>query len=189
MRIREIGPSPYEVAVREIEKGNIDPFDVDLNSLIKLFTESAKDLENREFFIEAGIFLETAVRLMKLQLRTIFPEIGEGKRKVTIKEVKEVLEEVKDEFDADTMEWLYEYLVPVGRPVGKKSEKRTEVLETISIKEIPLHRETDWHSEAKRVYEEIRKGVFKIRTLKDFIAFLYAYMEYDDLNVRFEKLL
>jgi len=182
--------SPYKLVLKEVEEGKLNPFDIDVEYLVELFREQAKKLNDAELLIEAGIFLETAVRLMQLQLQTIFPENGKRKRKITVEEVKAIIEEVEKSVEGDVMDWLYEYSVPVGRPVGsgKKSEKKTEVLETIPVKGIPLYKETDWQKEAKRVYEEIKKGVFRIRTLKDFIAFLYAYMEYEDLNVDFEKI-
>ncbi|HID65907.1 MAG TPA: hypothetical protein EYP32_03345, partial [Aquificaceae bacterium] len=56
-------------------------------------------------------------------------------------------------------------------------------------KEIPLHKEVPWQAEAKRVYEEIKRGIFRIRNLRDFIAFLFAYYEYEDFEVEFERFL
>jgi len=78
----------------------------------------------------------------------------------------------------------------VGRQKGStKVEKPKKMPLSVFFKrEVPLHRETDWYSEAKRVYEEIKKGIFRIRNLRDFIAFLFAYHEYEDFEVEFEKL-
>ncbi|RUM31322.1 MAG: segregation/condensation protein A [Aquifex sp.] len=189
MRVQEISFSPYELVLKEVEEGKLNPFDVDLEYLIGLFEEKAKELEDREFFIEAGVFLMVATRLLKLKLKTIFPEPKREKRKITVEEVKEVIEEAEEEISSDTLDWLYEYSPQLGRPKGSvKAEKpRTLKLKEFFRTEVPLHKEVDWHSEAKRVYEEIKKGIFRIRSLRDFIAFLFVYHEYEDFEVDFSK--
>ena len=104
--------------------------------------------------------------------------------------MKELIEEVEEEIASDTLEWLYDYSPNVGKPKGSvRVEKPKKMsLRAFFKREVPLHKETDWHFEAKRVYEEIEKGVFRIRSLRDFIAFLFAYYEYEDFEVEFERL-
>ena len=178
--------SPYELTLKEVKEGNIDPFDVDLGYLIELFQQKASELKGSDYFIEAGLFLQAASELLKLKVQTIFPQLKKEKKKITIKEVKEILEQGQEEID--TLDWLYSYTPQVGRPKGKiKTEKPKRIsLKEFFQKELPLHRNknVDWDEEAKRVYEEIRKGVFKIRSWIDLIAFLYAYMEYEDFEVK-----
>ena len=179
--------SPYELVLKEIEEGKLDPFDVDLEYLVELFQEKAEELKGSDYFIEAGLFLQAASKLLKLKVQTIFPQPKKEKKKITIKEVKEVLEEVQEE-EIDTLDWLYSYTPQVGRPKGKvEAEKPKKIsLKEFFQKELPLHRSrnVDWKREAKRVYEDIKKGVFKIRSWIDLIAFLYAYMEYEDFEVK-----
>jgi len=190
MQIQEISFSPYELVIKEVEEGKLDPFDVDLEYLIGLFEEKAKELEDREFFVEAGMFLMVATRLLKLKLKTIFPEPKKQRRKITVEEVKEVIKEVEEEIESDTLDWLYEYSPNMGRPKGSvKAEKsKTLKLKEFFRTEVPLHKEVDWYKEARRVYEEIKKGIFRIRSLRDFIAFLFAYHEYEDFDVEFGRL-
>lgn len=190
MQVIEKISSPYELILKEVEEGKLNPFDVNVKYLIELFEEKAKDLEDREFFIEAGIFLMAAAKLLKLQLLSVFPEPKRERKRITIEEVEKVIEEVEKEIASDTLEWLYEYSPNVGRAKGStKVEKPKEMpLRDFFKKEIPLHKEVPWQAEAKRVYEEIKKGVFRIRSLRDFIAFLFAYYEYEDFEVEFEKL-
>ena len=179
--------SPYELVLKEIEEEKVNPFDVDLEYLIEIFQEKAKELQGREYFIEAGLFLQAASKLLKLKVQTIFPEPKNERKKITIKEVKEVLEEVESE-EVDTLDWLYSYTPQVGRPKGSiEAEQPKKIsLKEFFQKELPLHRSrnVDWKKEARRVYEEIKNGVFKIRSWIDLIAFLYAYMEYDDFEVK-----
>jgi len=190
MQVIEKILSPYKLVLKEVEEGKLNPFDVNVQYLIELFEEKAKELEGREFFIEAGIFLMVAAKLLKLQLRTIFPEPKRERKRITIEEVKELIEEVEEEIVSDTLEWLYDYSPQVGRPKGSvRVEKPKKIpLRDFFKREIPLHKEVDWYKEAKRVYEEIKKGIFRIRNLRDFIAFLFAYYEYEDLEVEFERL-
>jgi len=192
MQIQEINVSPYEFVLKEVEEGKVNPFDVDVEYLIELFKEKAKDLQGHKFFIEAGIFILAASKLLKLQVQTIFPEPKKERRKITIEEVKEVIEEVEEEIASDTLDWLYDYSPHVGRPKGSIKAEKPKILKPSSLREfLPLHKsqEVDWSEEAKRVYEEIKEGTFKIRSWIDLIAFLYAYMEYDFLQIEFEKLL
>ncbi|GAB6066255.1 ScpA family protein [Aquifex pyrophilus] len=173
--------SPYETLVEEVEKGKVNPFDVDLEHLIKLFEEKAKELEERELFLEAGVFLQVATKLLKLKLRYLFPEQKRERKKITIEAVKEVVKEVEEE--VDFLEWLYDYSPSVGRPKGSKAQKPQKMdFKEFFKKEVPLHREVDWQKEARRVYEEIKRGAFRIRSVRDFIAFLFAYQEFEDLE-------
>ena len=179
--------SPYELTLKKIEEGKISPFDVNLEYLIKLFQEKATELKGSDYFIEAGLFLQAASKLLKLKVQTIFPESKKEKKKITIEKVKEVLEEVQKE-EIDSLDWLYSYTPQIGRPKGKVDAEQSKKvsLKEFFQKELPLHRSrnVDWSKEAKRVYEEIKKGVFKIKSWIDLIAFLYAFMEYEDFEVK-----
>ena len=104
MQVIEKILSPYKLVLKEVEEGKLNPFDVNVQYLIELFEEKAKELEDREFFIEAGVFLVVATKLLKLQLRTIFPEPKRERKRITIKEVKEVIEKVEEEIASDTLE-------------------------------------------------------------------------------------
>ena len=178
--------SPYELTLKKIKEGKVNPFDVDLEYLIELFQEKSKELQGSDYFIEAGLFLQASSELLKLKIQTIFSQKKEEKKKITIKEVKEILEQGQEEID--TLDWLYSYTPQVGRPKGRiKTEKPKRIsLKEFFQKELPLHRNKniDWIKEAKRVYEEIKKGAFKIKNWMDLMAFLYAYMEYEDINVK-----
>ena len=185
--IKEVLLSPYELLLKEIERGNLDPFNVNLEYLIKLFQEKTGELRSGDYFIEAGLFLQAVSRLLKLKVQTIFSESNSEKRKITIKEVKKVLGEAKGE-GIDTLDWLYIYTPQVGRPKGKAGVEKSKriSLEGLFQNKPLLHRSgnIDWKKEVERVYKEIKKGVFKIRNWIDLIAFLYAYMEDENFEIR-----
>ncbi|MFZ8863717.1 MAG: hypothetical protein ACO2PP_24860 [Thermocrinis sp.] len=78
------------------------------------------------------------------------------------------------------------HFVLVGRPPGRKDTVPRMTLREFFEKEIlPLHKETDWEEKAREVREKILKGEFVLKTLEDFIGYLYAYMLYEDVPTLF----
>ncbi|AAC07956.1 ScpA family protein [Aquifex aeolicus] len=179
--------SPYDIVLEEVREGKVNPFDVDLDHLIALFRKKAKELKGSEYMLEAGKFLEASSKLLLLKLEYFFPKSQKERKKVSLKEVQEVLiEEGEEDLSRFDTSFLWEYSPEVGRPKSSKGEK-PKILEwrefwKLSKERVPLHREPNWQEEAKRVYEEIKRGVFRIRNLRDFIAFLFAYMEYEEVQ-------
>jgi hypothetical protein len=74
------------------------------------------------------------------------------------------------------------HFVRVGRPAGRKDTAPRMTLREFFEKEIiPLHKETDWEEKAREVREKILRGEFVLKTLEDFIGYLYAYMLFEDV--------
>lgn len=174
--------SPYELIIREIEAGNIDPFDVNIEYMIELFRKEAENLKEWEYFEEAGRFLEASAKLLKLHAESIFPAPEPRRKRITVKEVKEALNEDTDEPEYD-LSWLWEHEVKVGRPAGSITSHKPKTNANITKKEIKgiLVKEADYSLLAKEVRDLLKKGKFRIRSLTDFIAYLHAYMEYEDV--------
>ena len=177
--------SPYKLVIREIEEGNLDPFDIDLGYLIELFRKEAEDLKEWEYLEEAGRFLEASTKLIKLQVEEIFPRPKPERKKITIKEVREALVENEDTYEPEyDLSWLWEHEVRVGRPSGSKDrqERKLTCKESWArAEDIPLHKEINYHELAKKVRESIKEGKFRIRNIRDFIAYLFAYYEFQDV--------
>jgi len=179
--------SPYELVLSEIEKGRVDPFDVDLQYLIGLFKEEAEKLKEWEYLEEAGRFLQACTKLLKLQVEKIFPAPKPERKRITIKEVRDVLVDTENNYESEyDLSWLWEHEVRVGRPSGAKDRverklSRKEFLEIAQkdLKEV-LHEEVDYHKLARKVRDKILRGE-PIKTLREFIAYLHAYMEFDDV--------
>ena len=75
------------------------------------------------------------------------------------------------------------HFVRVGRPVGRKDAVPRMTLREFFEKEIiPLHKEISWEEKAKEVRERILRGEFVLKTLEDFIGYLYAYMLFEDVH-------
>ncbi len=186
--VKEKLTSPYEAVLEEIEKGKVNPFDIDIDYLIELFREKAEELQGGDYLIEAALFLQESVKLLKLKIQSIFPKSDRETRKITIREVKDVLEHVESKVVTDVLDWLYDYSPPIGRPRGshRVEKPKKAILAEFLKKYISPYRiqDIDWEKESKRVYEQIKIGEFKIRNWKDLIAFLYAYMEYEDFEIK-----
>jgi len=74
------------------------------------------------------------------------------------------------------------HFVRVGRPAGRKDAvPRMSLREFFENKILPLHKEISWEEKAREVMERILKGEFVIKTLEDFIGYLYAYMLFEDV--------
>ena len=175
--------SPYELVVKEVERGKVDPFDVDVFYLARLFRELAEELESSEYFREAGRFLGASAKLLRLQVEEIFPSPKPEKKRITIKEVREVLKESSEEGEYD-LSFVYDYSPKIGRPSGAKDrvERKLTWKEFWDQAEsVPLHKEINYYELAKEVREKIKKGEFEIKSIRDFIAYLFAFHEYEDV--------
>ena len=181
--IKEKVLSPYELVLEEIKKGRVNPYDIDVFCLAKLFREIAKELESSEYLREAGRFLEASVKLLRLQVEEIFPRPRPERKKITIKEVKEVLEENPAESEYD-LSFIYDYSPKIGRPSGAKDRVKRKLTWTefwAQAESVLLHKEVNYHELAKEVREKIKKGKFEIKNIRDFIAYLFAFYEYEDV--------
>ena len=180
--IKEKILSPYELVLEDIKEGQINPYDIDVFYLAELFKEIAKELESTEYLREAGRFLEASAKLLRLQVEEIFPRPKPERKKIKIKEVKEVLEESPEESEYD-LSFIYDYSPNVGRPSGSRDrqERKLTWKEFWDQAEIPLHKVVNYHELAKEVRERLREGEFRIRTIRDFIAYLFAFYEYEDV--------
>ena len=179
--------SPYELVLEEIEKGKIDPFDIDLDYLASLFRETAKKLSASDYLREAGRFLEATAKLLKLQIEEIFPKPKPEKKRITIKEVRDVLVDTENNYEPEyDLSWLWEHEVKVGRPSGTKDKKERKLswkefwdIAQEDIREV-LHEQIDYRQLAEEVRNKVLRGE-SIRTLREFIAYLHAYMEFEDI--------
>ncbi len=179
--------SPYELVLEEIEKGKIDPFDIDLDYLASLFRETAKKLSASDYLREAGRFLEATAKLLKLQIEEIFPKPKPEKKRITIKEVRDVLVDTENNYEPEyDLSWLWEHEVKVGRPSGAKDRVERKLswkefwdIAQEDIREV-LHEQIDYRQLAEEVRSKVLRGE-SIRTLREFIAYLHAYMEFEDV--------
>ena len=181
--IKEKVMSPYELVLEEIKEGRINPYDMDVFYLAELFREIAKELESSEYLREAGRFLEASAKLLRLQVEEIFPRPKPERKRITIKEVREVLEESPEESEYD-LSFIYDYSPNVGRPSGSRDRQERKLTWNefwSQAENVPLHKEVNYHELAKEVREKIKKGKFEIKNIRDFIAYLFAFYEFEDV--------
>ena len=137
----------------------------------------AKRLLNEEEpdFRELGRILLKLVECLKFELLEVFPEpMLEKKPQSRGNQLATTKEEEPKEVQTPDLSFLYPYTVAVGRPKGSKNTAKT--LQEFVREFVPLHREVNYEEKAKELVESIRKREeFRIQTLSDFIALLYAF--------------
>ena len=141
--------------------------------------ELKKILEQEEIdFRLVGKLLELAVgELYRELLLLLDGEIERERQKRERGKTQSQEEEPIQEEDLPCV-----HFVRVGRPAGRKDTVPRMTLREFFEKEIiPLHKETSWEEKAREVREKILRGEFVIKTLEDFIGYLYAYMLFEDV--------
>jgi hypothetical protein len=133
-----------------------------------------------------GKLLELAVRELYRELLLLLgEEIERERQKRERGKAQSQEEEPIQEEDLPCV-----HFVRVGRPAGRKdTAPRMTLREFFETEIIPLHKENNWEEKANEIRERILRGKFVIKTLEDFIGYLYAYMLYEDVPTLFEELL
>ncbi len=131
-------------------------------------------------FREVMDLLLLAINLMKEELYSLLG-LKEQLKTLQKREKQKPSETQEEEFiQEEDLPCLH--FVRVGRPAGRKDTAPRMTLREFFEKEIlPLHKEINWEEKARQVREKILKGEFVIKTLEDFIGYLYAYMLYEDV--------
>jgi len=90
--------SPLYLAYKLVEEGKIDPWDVDLEKLIKEYLEEIKRIELKDLRVPAKV-VAFATFLVKKQLEILFPKPPKprNRRKITLKEIEEEFEKTSVE--------------------------------------------------------------------------------------------
>ena len=157
-------------------------FSVEVQSVEEILEEIRLLLQEEEIpFREIMDLLLLAINLMKEELYAL---LGlKEKLKVLQKREKHLPSENQEEEEPIQEEnFPCMHFVRVGRPAGRKDTAPRMTLREFFEKEIlPLHKETNWEEKAKEVRERILRGEFVLKTLEDFIGYLYAYMLFEDV--------
>lgn len=146
--------------LKKVEKGEIDPYQVDIEKLIGEFRAMAESLSSDGMLRLAGSFLQASVKLLKYKLEYFFPTVEHKReRKITLEEVKEVLKEEEQEFEL-------EHFVSVGRKAGSKNKSVKPYF--YEPEPIPLHKAMK--------PEDYMKAIKKLNLydFKDFESFFYS---------------
>jgi hypothetical protein len=132
-------------------------------------------------FREIMDLLLLAISLMKEELYSL---LGlKEKLKVLQKREKHLPSEIQEEEPIQEESLPCMHFVRVGRPSGRKDTAPRITLREFFEKEIiPLHKEISWEEKAREVRERILRGEFVLKTLEDFIGYLYAYMLFEDVS-------
>jgi hypothetical protein len=147
-----------------------------MNSYIE---EIRKVLTQEEIdFRLVGKLLELAVGELYMELLLLLGEEIERERQKRERGKTQTQEE--EPIQEENLPCVH--FVRVGRPPGRKdTTPRMTLREFFENEILPLHKETDWEEKAREVRERVLKGEFVLKTLEDFIGYLYAYMLYEDI--------
>lgn len=153
--------STVDYLLEKVEKGEIDPYDVDVGRLVEEFRRMAESLSAEGMLRLAGSFLQASVKLLKYKLEYFFPTVEpkRERRKITLQEVKEVLEEEEGELE-------FEHFVAVGRKEGSKNKSTKPYFS--EPEPIPLHKAMK-PEDYMKVLKELNLYEFE-----DFKSFFYS---------------
>ncbi|MBX0312806.1 MAG: hypothetical protein JHC31_13750 [Sulfurihydrogenibium sp.] len=153
-----------------LENGNV--FDIDSKKLLQL---AGDDLYKNSLIISivSKVIKRKAEIIYQLTVRT-----EEEKKEETKKIFKEVLKE-NTQLDDESIEALLSIGLKekLKKPKSTSPKRITKAeFEEMVKKEmkITLVKAVDYEKEAQRVKAEIEKGTFRIKTLRDFIALMFA---------------
>jgi hypothetical protein len=155
---------------------------VEVQSVEEILEEIRLLLQEEDIpFREIMDLLLLAISLMKEKLYSL---LGlKEKLKVLQKREKQRHSEAQEEELIQEENLPCMHFVRVGRPSGRKDAAPRITLRDFFEKEVlPLHKETNWEEKAREVREKILKGEFVLKTLEDFIGYLYAYMLFEDVS-------
>lgn len=125
----ELEKNPFALAYEMVEKGQIDPWDIDISMLAEAYLTLLKEAELNDLRIPARV-VATASFLLKKQAQVILPDPPSKRRRITLKEIEEQFYE---------QESAQETLI-----VSTKPKKRIKTSKSVKRKaqnqiELPLH--------------------------------------------------
>jgi segregation and condensation protein A len=125
---------PLYLAYRLVEEGKIDPWDVDIELLLKTYLEEIKKIELQDLRVPARV-IAFATYLLKKQLELFFPNPPKKrkKRKLTLKEIA-------DEFKKLPTEELVEQTIKRVRKIKRTTKGTREKRKIQQEEKPPLHR-------------------------------------------------
>ena len=158
---------PFAIAYRLVEDGRLDPWNVDIAQLARLYMEEIKKMELLDLRVPARAIYAAAF-LLKKQVDVLFPEPKRKKeKKYTLEEIVQMFEEEeKSELQSvETQSLIIDQIKKIRKKVKeyKKSIKQGEKRKTI-----PIH-----VSKFEKALEELEKLIsqgIKTFSFLDFVG-------------------
>ncbi|WP_029523545.1 hypothetical protein [Persephonella sp. KM09-Lau-8] len=175
----------YRDLIRQVKEEGLNPLDIDIYKLQELVSDD---------IFTNGLIISLLSKILKLKVEYIEKQLipEEDEKEQTVRHIfKQVLREKTDLSDDDI-----ENLLMVDSIREKLRKPKSESPKRISYREFQeitrgqikevLHEDTDYDAYAREIYEKVRKGIFRIRTYKDFIGLMFAIYIYnldiEDIN-------
>jgi len=173
---RLLEEKPLYLAYRLVEEGKIDPWDVDIEKLLKEYLELIKHAELNDLTVPAKV-VAFATFLLKKQLEILFPKPPRPKvqKKVTLKEIEE-------EFFQIELDELIQAVEGDKKKLQKKVKKKSSSKKRAKkeLQPPPLHKATleqviDYLLKLLEDLKEKQKVAFsRIASKNDYVAKLWG---------------
>lgn len=164
----------YKELVEKVKREEVNPFEVDLKDL--------KEIAGDNIFTN-GLIISLLSKLLKLKAdyleKQIIPPSKEEKEEKIKSVFKQVLKEETnlEEDDIEALLMVDSFKEKLRKPKSVKpariSYQEFQEITKNQIKEV-LFEDTDYNAYAKEIAKQIEKGIFKIRSYKDFIGLMFA---------------
>ena len=168
----------YRDLIRQVKEEGLNPLDIDIYKLQELVSD---DIFTNGLIIS---LLSKIVRLKAEYLeKQLIPE--EDEKEQTVRHIfRQVLKEETDLSDDDIEDLLMVDSIkeklrkPKSMSPKRISYQEFQEITKNQIKEV-LHEGTDYNAYAREIYEKIKKGAFRIRSIQDFIGLMFAITLYN----------
>ena len=169
----------YKKLVEEVKQEKLNPFEISIEDL--------KSLTGDSIFTN-GLIISLLSKLVKLKAEYLEEHLITQTEKEKEKAVKHIFRQVLKE-EADLSDDDIESLLMIDSIREKLRKPKSVSPKRISYREFQditrgqikevLHEDTDYNAYAREIYEKIKKGAFRIRSIQDFIGLMFAIYIYN----------
>ena len=168
----------YKDLIEKVKKENLNPLEIDIYQLEELVSDD---------IFTNGLIISLLSKIVRLKAEYIEKQLvpEEDKKEQTVKHIfRQVLKEETDlsEDDIESLLMVDSIREKLKKPKSVSPKRigyqEFQEMTKSQIKEV-LHEDTDYNAYAREIYEKIKKGIFRIRSYRDFIGLMFAIYIYD----------
>jgi len=171
----------YRDLIRQVKEEGLNPLDIDIYKLQELVSDD---------IFTNGLIISLLSKILRLKAEYLEEQLipEEDEKEQTVRHIfRQVLKE-ETELSDDNIENLLmvdsireKLRKPKSVSPKRISYQEFQEITKGQIKEV-LHEDTNYNAYAREIYEKVKKEVFRIRTIQDFIGLIFAITLYN-LNI------